>query len=181
MPAGKPVDAVLDGLVPHLDAEDVVIDSGNSHFSDTDRRSESLKEKKIYYMGMGMSGGEKGARFGPSLMPGGSLEGYERIHKILRATAAQVESGACVDYMGPGSAGHYVKMVHNGIEYALMQLIAETYDLMKRGLEMDANELHLVFSRWKTGKNAGLSYGYHRRHFSKERSVQLSPPYRYDT
>jgi 6-phosphogluconate dehydrogenase len=148
VPAGEPVDAVIRALEPHLEAGDLIIDSGNSHFTDTDRRSKSLEEKGLLFMGMGMSGGESGARQGPSLMPGGPEEGYERVRPILEAAAAHVGPIACVAYLGPGSAGHYVKMVHNGIEYGLMQLIAETYDLMKRGLHLHPDELHRVYTRW---------------------------------
>jgi 6-phosphogluconate dehydrogenase len=148
VPAGRPVDEVIERLVPHLEAGDLIIDSGNSHFTDTDRRSRSLEEKGLLFMGMGMSGGESGARHGPSLMPGGTRKGYERIGNILEAAAARVGNDPCVAYLGPGSAGHYVKMVHNGIEYGLMQLISETYDLMKRGLGMEPDELHAVYHRW---------------------------------
>ncbi len=151
VPAGGPVDAVIENIVPHLDPGDMLIDSGNSHFTDTDRRIASLREKGLLFMGMGMSGGESGARHGPSLMPGGSKDGYERVRPILEAAAAHVGKTSCVAYMGPGSAGHYVKMVHNGIEYALMQLIAESYDLMKRGLGMSPYELHQVYHRWNQG------------------------------
>jgi 6-phosphogluconate dehydrogenase len=146
--AGKAVDAVIDELLPLLDSGDVVIDSGNSHFPDTDRRGASLEEKGMLYLGMGISGGELGARHGPSLMPGGPKEGYERVEPILKAAAAHVNGEACVTYLGPASAGHYVKMVHNGIEYGLEQLIAETYDLMKRGLGLNNDELHEVYARW---------------------------------
>ena len=151
VPAGKPVDAVIDQLLPHLEPGDLLIDSGNSHFSDTDRRSAALHEKKVLFIGMGMSGGESGARHGPSLMPGGSREGYDRVRPILEAAAARLDTGSCVAYMGPGSAGHYVKMVHNGIEYALMQLIAESYDLMKRGLGMSASTMQKIYQRWNEG------------------------------
>lgn len=151
VPAGPPVDAVIENLLPHLSPGDLIIDSGNSHFTDTDRRTATLEEKGLLFIGMGMSGGESGARNGPSLMPGGNKEGYARVAPILEAAAAQVESGPCVAYMGPGSAGHYVKMVHNGIEYALMQLIAESYDLLKRGMGMQANALHKVYHRWNEG------------------------------
>ncbi len=151
VPAGDPVDAVIESLVPLLEPGDLLIDSGNSHFTDTDRRIAALKEKGLLFMGMGMSGGESGARHGPSLMPGGSEVGYERVRPILTAAAAQVRGSSCVAYMGSGSAGHYVKMVHNGIEYALMQLIAESYDLMKRGLGLLPNELHQVYRRWNEG------------------------------
>ena len=148
VPSGPPVDAVIESLVPHMEAGDLIIDSGNSHFTDTDRRSKSLEKKGLLFMGMGMSGGESGARHGPSLMPGGPRKGYERVGNILEAAAARVDKSSCVAYLGPGSAGHYVKMVHNGIEYGLMQLISETYDLMKRGLGMKPDELHAVYDRW---------------------------------
>lgn len=151
VPAGGPVDAVIEELAPHLIAGDLIVDSGNSHFTDTDRRSAALQEKGLLFVGMGMSGGESGARHGPSLMPGGNKEGYDRIAPILEAAAAQVEAGPCVAYMGVGSAGHYVKMVHNGIEYALMQLIAESYDLLRRGLGMESEALGQVYHRWNQG------------------------------
>jgi 6-phosphogluconate dehydrogenase len=147
VPAGDPVDAVIDEVLPHLEPGDLIIDSGNSRFTDTNRRIRSIEGKGFLYLGMGMSGGESGARRGPSLMPGGTRKGYERIDKILKSAAAHVDNDPCVAYLGPGSAGHYVKMVHNGIEYALMQLISETYDLMKRGLQMEPEELHAVFDR----------------------------------
>jgi 6-phosphogluconate dehydrogenase len=147
VPAGGPVDAVIEQLLPHLDQEDLIIDSGNSRFTDTDRRIRLVEGKGFLYLGMGISGGETGARRGPSLMPGGARKGYERIEKILKAAAARVDNDPCVAYLGPGSAGHYVKMVHNGIEYAIMQLISETYDLMKQGLQMEPEELHAVFDR----------------------------------
>jgi 6-phosphogluconate dehydrogenase len=147
VPAGDPVDAVIDELLPNLDHGDLIIDSGNSRFTDTNRRIQLIEDKGFLYLGMGMSGGESGARRGPSLMPGGVRKGYERIAKILEAAAARVDNDPCVAYLGPGSAGHYVKMVHNGIEYALMQLISETYDLMKRGLLMEPEELHAVYDR----------------------------------
>jgi len=151
VPAGGPVDAVIHSLEPHLKPGDLIIDSGNSHFQDTDRRALALLEKQLLFLGMGMSGGEKGARNGPSLMPGGSKEGYKRVKTIFEAAAAHVKESACVDFLGPGSAGHYVKMVHNGIEYGVMQLISETYDLMKRGLNMQPADLHQVYSRWNQG------------------------------
>ena len=147
VPAGDPVDAVIDELLPNLEPGDLVIDSGNSRFTDTNRRIRFIEDKGFLYLGMGMSGGESGARRGPSLMPGGARKGYERIAKILEAAAARVDNDPCVAYLGPGSAGHYVKMVHNGIEYGLMQLISETYDLMKRGLQMEPEELHAVYDR----------------------------------
>ena len=148
VPEGGAVDAVIEGLMPHLEAGDLIIDGGNSHFRDTDRRGQLLAKNGLLYMGMGISGGESDTRLGPCLMPGGPEQGYERVKPILEATAAQVDATPCVAYLGPGSAGHYVKMVHHGIEYSLMQLIAETYDLLKRGLGMAPAELHTVFKRW---------------------------------
>ena len=148
VPAGTPVDAVIGDLMPYFEPGDLVIDGGNSHFTDTNRREKALAEKGLLFMGMGVSGGEYGARHGPSLMPGGPREGYERVRPILQATAARVNGDPCVTYLGSSSAGHYVKMVHNGIEYGLMQLISETYDLMKRGLRMDAEALAKVYAQW---------------------------------
>jgi 6-phosphogluconate dehydrogenase len=146
--AGPPVDAVIEELLPYLEPGDLIIDGGNSHFPDTNRRTNSLAEKGFLYMGMGISGGEYGARHGPSMMPGGPKEAYERVQPILEAAAAKVGDEACVTYLGPASAGHYVKMVHNGIEYGIMELIAETYDLMKRGLGLTNDELHAVYDQW---------------------------------
>ncbi len=148
VPAGKIVDSVIDDLTPELDSADLVIDGGNSHFKDTDRRSRALADKGLHFMGMGISGGEKGARFGPSMMPGGPKEAWNRVQKILEAVSAHVDGDPCVTWLGPGSAGHYVKMVHNGIEYGIMQLIAETYHLMKQGLGLTNAELHEVYARW---------------------------------
>ena len=157
VPAGQVVDNVIHELIPELEGGDLIIDAGNSHFKDTDLRSKSLAEKGILYMGVGISGGEEGARHGPSLMPGGPKEAYERIRPILDAVAANVEGEPCVTYLGTGSAGHYVKMVHNGIEYGLMQLIAESYDLMKRGLGLSDDELAEVYAGWnKTELNSYL-------------------------
>ncbi len=152
VPAGPIVDNVIRELIPYLVTGDLIIDAGNSHFKDTDLRAKSLAKKGILYMGVGVSGGEEGARHGPSLMPGGPQEAYERVRPIFEAVAAQVEGAPCVAYLGPGSAGHYVKMVHNGIEYGLMQLIAESYDLMKRGLGLSDDELSVVYSHWNAGK-----------------------------
>ena len=146
--AGPAVDGVIEALLPFLDPGDLVIDGGNSHFRDTARRSQSLTDAGLLFMGLGISGGERGARFGPSLMPGGSLEGYERVRPVLEAVAAKVNGEPCVAYLGPGAAGHYVKMVHNGIEYAVQQLIAETYDLLKVGLELNNDALHEIFAKW---------------------------------
>jgi len=148
VPAGRPVDAVIEDLLPLLQAGDGLIDAGNSHFRDTDRRSADLESREIRFMGMGVSGGEHGARFGPSIMPGGHLKIYEQVRSIFEAIAARVQSEPCVAYLGKGSAGHFVKMVHNGIEYGVMELIAEAYDLMKRGLGMDNDALHEAFAQW---------------------------------
>jgi 6-phosphogluconate dehydrogenase len=146
--AGEPVDAVLRELWPLLSPGDLIIDSGNSHFTDTNRRGRFLSGKQLNFMGLGISGGEAGARHGPSLMPGGSREGYDRVAPMLEAAAAQVKGEPCVTYLGPSSAGHYVKMVHNGIEYGLMELIVETYDLFKRGLGLTPAELAPIYDRW---------------------------------
>jgi 6-phosphogluconate dehydrogenase len=146
--AGDPVDAVIRELLPLLAADDLIIDGGNSHFTDTNRRAKFLSGKKLRFMGMGISGGEAGARYGPSLMPGGSQEMYDRVGPILEAAAAHVQGDPCVTYLGPGSAGHYVKMVHNGIEYGLIELIVETYDLLKRGLGLTPAELAPLYDRW---------------------------------
>ncbi len=148
VPAGPPVDSVIKDLLPHLDQGDLIIDGGNSHFTDTDTRARSLAARGIQFLGVGVSGGEEGARHGPSIMPGGTKEAYERVRPILEAVAAKVKGDPCVTYLGPGSAGHFVKMVHNGIEYGIMQLIAETYDFMKRGLGLTNDELHGVYARW---------------------------------
>src|SRR5208337_1115406 len=148
VPAGPPVDSVIKDLLPHLDKGDLIIDAGNSYFKDTDLRARALAEKGIQFLGVGVSGGEEGARHGPSIMPGGPKEAYERVRLLLEAISARVNGDACVVYLGPGSAGHFVKMVHNGIEYAVMQLLAETYDLMKRGWGMNDDEAHEVYALW---------------------------------
>ncbi len=146
--AGAPVDAVINELKPLLEPEDILIDGGNSLFSDTDRRTAELEAAGLQFIGMGVSGGEEGALNGPSLMPGGQFSAYKSLEPIVTKIAAQVDDGPCVTYIGPGSAGHYVKMVHNGIEYGDMQLIAEAYDLLKTGLGMGAQELHDTFQAW---------------------------------
>jgi 6-phosphogluconate dehydrogenase len=148
VPAGPVVDSVIRDLIPLLETGDLIIDAGNSHFKDSDLRAKSLAEKGILFMGVGVSGGEDGARHGPSLMPGGPKEAFERVRPIFEAVSAHVEGDPCVTYLGPGSAGHYVKMVHNGIEYGLMELIAESYDLMKRGLGLSDEEIADVFAGW---------------------------------
>jgi 6-phosphogluconate dehydrogenase len=148
VPAGPIVDSVIHDLLPYLETGDLIIDSGNSHFKDTNLRAKTLAEKGILFMGVGISGGEDGARHGPSLMPVGPKDAYERVRLIFEAVSAHVEGDPCVTYLGSGSAGHYVKMVHNGIEYGLMELIAESYDLMKRGLGMSDDELSEVYAGW---------------------------------
>jgi 6-phosphogluconate dehydrogenase len=155
VPAGRPVDSVINDLLPHLQEGDLIIDAGNSYFKDTDLRARHLAEKRIQFLGVGVSGGEEGARHGPSIMPGGPQKAYERVRPVFEAAAAKVNGDPCVTYLGPGSAGHFVKMVHNGIEYAVMQLIAETYDLMKRGLGLNDDELLEVYTEWNTGELNG--------------------------
>ncbi len=150
--AGQPVDAVLDELSPLLEKGDIVIDGGNSHFTDTDRRAAQMAEKGLHFMGMGISGGEEGARRGPSIMPGGPREAYERVEQILRKASAHVNGDPCVAYLGKGSSGHYVKMAHNGIEYAYMELIAETYDIMRRGLGLGTERLAEIYQEWNRGE-----------------------------
>lgn len=150
--AGAPVDAVKDELAPLLNTGDIVIDGGNSLFTDTERRSAEFAEQGLNFVGMGVSGGEEGALWGPSLMPGGSAEAWDALQPILEAIAAVSESGPCVTHVGPGGSGHYVKMVHNGIEYGDMQLIAETYDIMRNALKMSAPEIGKVFARWNKDK-----------------------------
>jgi 6-phosphogluconate dehydrogenase len=152
VPAGAVVDAVLKDLSSHAEEGDIIIDGGNSHFRDTLRRINETIEKKIHFTGMGISGGEAGARKGPSIMPGGNIEAWNNLRPVLESVAAKVDDQPCVAYMGRGAAGHYVKMVHNGIEYAIMQLISEAYDLMKRGLGMSNEELQTVFSEWSHGE-----------------------------
>jgi 6-phosphogluconate dehydrogenase len=155
VPAGAPVDAVIKDLLPHLNKGDLIIDAGNSHFKDTDLRTKAMAEKGIQFMGVGVSGGEEGARHGPSIMPGGTKEAYERVRLILEAASAKVNDEPCVTYLGPGSCGHYVKMVHNGIEYGIMQLISEAYDLMKRGVSLNDDEIHNTFKSWNEGELNG--------------------------
>ena len=146
--AGQPVQAVIDQLKPLLEPGDILIDGGNSWYEDTEARTRELEAMGLRYVGMGVSGGEEGALHGPSLMPGGTKEAYAELAPLLTKIAAQVEDGPCVTYVGPGGSGHYVKMVHNGIEYGDMQLIAEAYDLLKNVLGLSAAELHQVFSEW---------------------------------
>ncbi len=152
VPAGKPVDDVINSLTPLLEKDDIVIDGGNSHYVDTLRRVKLLEEKGIHFMGMGVSGGEEGARKGPSIMPGGDMDAWHNVQPLLEAVSAKVNGEPCVAYMGKDAAGHYVKMVHNGIEYAIMQLISEVYDLLKRGLDLNDEALHNVFAKWNEGE-----------------------------
>ena len=149
--AGDPVDEFIGHLLPHLEQGDLVIDGGNSFFQDTIRRSKLLAEKGILFIGTGVSGGEEGARHGPSIMPGGQREAYELVAPIFSKIAAQVNGEPCCAYIGPDGAGHYVKMVHNGIEYGDMQLISEAYYIMANALGMGAKELHRVFGKWDQG------------------------------
>ncbi|NEQ23601.1 MAG: NADP-dependent phosphogluconate dehydrogenase [Microcoleus sp. SIO2G3] len=148
--AGAPVDAVIAQLKPHLEPGDMLIDGGNSLYTDTERRTKELEAENFGFVGMGVSGGEEGALNGPSLMPGGTDTAYGELAPILTKIAAQVDDGPCVTYIGPGGAGHYVKMVHNGIEYGDMQLIAEAYDLLKNAVGLDHKQLHEVFAEWNT-------------------------------
>ena len=152
VPAGTIVDKVIEGLIPLLDKGDIIIDGGNSFFTDTDRREEYLKSKGINFFGAGISGGAKGARFGPSIMPGGSNEAYKVVQPIFEAVAAKFKGEPCVAYLGPKSAGNYVKMVHNGIEYGLMQLTSEIYDILKRAGNHNNKELHEIFKKWNQGR-----------------------------
>src|SRR5215475_4369432 len=147
--AGKPVDEFIELLLPHLQAGDIIVDGGNSLFEDTTRRTKYVESKGLLYMGTGVSGGEEGARRGPSIMPGGSAAAWPHVKPIFQGIAAKVEDGSpCCDWVGENGAGHYVKMVHNGIEYGDMQLICEAYNLMKTGLGMTPDQMHDVFAEW---------------------------------
>ena len=151
--AGKPVDDFIELLLPYLDKGDIIIDGGNSHFPDTIRRTKYVEEKGLLYIGTGVSGGEEGALKGPSLMPGGSNEAWPHVKSIFQSISAKVEDGSpCCDWVGEDGAGHFVKMVHNGIEYGDMQLICEAYHLMKDLLGMSADEMHEVFKEWNEGE-----------------------------
>jgi 6-phosphogluconate dehydrogenase len=152
VPAGKIVDSVIEEMVPLLDKGDILIDGGNSHFTDTNRRVDELEAQGFHFFGMGVSGGEEGARRGPSMMPGGDKDAYNVMKPIFEAIAAKVNGEPCVTYIGPGASGHFVKMVHNGIEYGLMQLIAESYQIMKTGLKMDNVAIGEVFTQWNEGR-----------------------------
>jgi 6-phosphogluconate dehydrogenase len=151
--AGKPVDEFIEQLLPHLEPGDIIIDGGNSLFEDTMRRTKYVESKGLLYIGTGVSGGEEGARHGPSIMPGGSPPAWPHVKPIFQGIAAKVDDGTpCCDWVGENGAGHYVKMVHNGIEYGDMQLIGEAYNLMKLGLGMSAEEMHQVFAEWNKGE-----------------------------
>lgn len=152
VPAGPIVDSVIEELIPLMEPGDIIIDGGNSYFIDTDRRVAYLKTKNLHFFGMGISGGEEGARKGPSMMPGGDKEAYAYVKNIFEAIAAQADGEPCVTYIGPGASGHFVKMVHNGIEYGLMQLIAESYGLMKNGLQLEDQKIQQVFAKWNEGE-----------------------------
>jgi len=156
VPAGPVVDFVINDLTPLLEKGDIIIDGGNSYYKDTDRRFNELKAKDIHFMGMGVSGGEEGARLGPSIMPSGDRAAYEKVQIILNDVSAKYKDMPCARYMGNASAGHYVKMVHNGIEYGMMQLIAETYDVLKNGLGYNNHEISDIFTEWNKGKLSGF-------------------------
>src|SRR4051812_157150 len=149
--AGGPTDAVIEELAPLLEEGDIVVDCGNAHYADTRRREHELREKGLHFVGCGVSGGEEGALNGPSIMPGGSAESYEKLGPIFESIAAQVDGTPCCVHVGPDGAGHFVKMVHNGIEYADMQLIAEAYDLLRHGLGAEPTELAETFRSWNEG------------------------------
>jgi 6-phosphogluconate dehydrogenase len=151
VPAGKPVDEVIESLIPIVDKGDIIIDGGNSHYTDTNRRFAYLQPQGIHFIGMGVSGGEEGARRGPSIMPGGNETAYPYIKPMLEAVSAKVNGVPCVAHLGKGAAGHYVKMVHNGIEYGIMQLISECYDILHRVGGLNNDELHKVFDSWNQG------------------------------
>ncbi|MFC2133985.1 decarboxylating NADP(+)-dependent phosphogluconate dehydrogenase [Bacteroidota bacterium] len=151
--AGKPVDDFIEMIIPHLEKGDIIIDGGNSHFPDTNRRTEYIESKGLLYIGTGVSGGEEGALKGPSIMPGGSTDAWESVKPIFQSVSAKVEDGTpCCDWVGQNGAGHFVKMVHNGIEYGDMQLITEAYQIMKQLLGMNADEMHEVFKEWNKGE-----------------------------
>jgi 6-phosphogluconate dehydrogenase len=171
VPTGPPVDSVINDLLAHLQPGDLIIDAGNSYFKDTDARAQKLEAKGIQFLGVGISEGELGHRRGPSIMPGGPKEAYERVRRVFESAAAQFNAEPCVTYLGPGSAGHFVKMIHHGIEYGLMQLMSETYDLMKRGLGLDDEELHEFYAGWNHGELKGYLLEITGNIFSKKDEV----------
>jgi 6-phosphogluconate dehydrogenase len=152
VPAGKIVDAVIEELTPLLEKGDILIDGGNSHFTDTNRRVDQLEAIGLHFFGMGVSGGEEGARRGPSMMPGGDKDAYAVMKPIFEAIAAKVDGAPCVTYIGPGASGHFVKMVHNGIEYGIMQVIAETYEILRKGLKLNNDSIQKIFAQWNAGR-----------------------------
>ena len=152
VPAGPIVDSVIAELKPLLSKGDIIIDSGNSHFTDTNRRVDELEKDGLHFFGMGISGGEEGARFGPSMMPGGDKQAYDGVKDIFEAVSAKVGNDPCVTYIGPGASGHFVKMVHNGIEYAIMELIAEVYGILKNGLGYNNQQIYATFKKWNEGR-----------------------------
>jgi 6-phosphogluconate dehydrogenase len=152
VPAGKAVDAVIADLKPHLKPEDILIDGGNSYFQDTDRRARELAAAGLRFVGTGISGGEEGALNGPCLMPGGERGAYDQLEPIFNKMAAKTEDGPCSTYIGSGASGHYVKMVHNGIEYGIMQLLCETYDILRKAAGMEAGEIAALFRQWNEGE-----------------------------
>jgi 6-phosphogluconate dehydrogenase len=150
--AGKPVDDFIELVIPHLEKGDIIIDGGNTHFPDTNRRTQYLADKGLLYIGTGVSGGEEGALLGPSIMPGGNADAWPHVKEIFQAIAAKVDDGTpCCEWLGPDGAGHFVKMTHNGIEYGDMQLVCEAYQLLAKGLGMTALEIHKVFAKWNDG------------------------------
>ncbi|MEG0287988.1 MAG: decarboxylating NADP(+)-dependent phosphogluconate dehydrogenase [Victivallaceae bacterium] len=150
--SGNPVDDFIEALLPFLEKGDIIIDGGNSHYRDSERRCESLKNKGILFVGAGISGGEEGARFGPSIMPGGNIEAWSFIESVFKDISAKVNGKPCCQWIGPGGSGHYVKMVHNGIEYGDMQLISETYSIMKRIMGFSNPQIADIFDKWNSGK-----------------------------
>ncbi len=150
--AGEPTDKMIDALIPLLSEGDIIIDGGNAHYMDTERRIKKVHEYGLRYIGMGISGGESGALHGPSMMAGGDEDAYREVEEILQKAAAKTDDGPCVAYLGRGSAGHFVKMTHNGIEYAVMESIAEVYDIMKEGLSMEIPEIRKAFKEWNKGR-----------------------------
>ena len=151
VPAGKPVDSMIERFLPYLEEGDLVIDGGNSHYDDTDRRFNYLSNKSINFIGAGVSGGSKGARYGPSIMPGGDKDAYEIVRPIFESVSAKIKDEPCVSFLGNTSSGHYVKMIHNGIEYGIMQLISEVYNVLKNPLGKENEEIYEIFKKWNNG------------------------------
>jgi len=173
--AGAPTDALIERLLPLLDPGDILMDGGNAHYADTDRRVGLAADRGVLYLGVGISGGEQGALAGPAIMAGGSSHAYEQVGHILESIAAAGPQGPCCTFFGPASAGHYVKMVHNGIEYAMMQTLCETYDLMKRGLGMNAEEMANVFERWNKQELESYLVAITERILRQEDAEEASP------